>query len=65
MAEGKCPVCKEYEHKSPGCMTPEQVYRHRITENRDCELYEECLTEAALEDAVMVPCITCRKFWRK
>ena len=63
--KGRCPVCKEYEHKSPGCMTPEQIYRHRSREKRDCSDYEECLTGAAMVDAVMVPCIGCRKFKRR
>ena len=65
MGEGRCPVCKQHEHKSPGSMTPDQIFRHRITENRDCLGYEECLAAAALENAVMVPCIGCRKFKRR
>jgi hypothetical protein len=62
MAEGRCPVCKQYQHVTPGSMTEVQIYRHRIREKRDCPGYEECLTEAAIEDAVMVPCVGCRKF---
>jgi hypothetical protein len=42
-------------------MTDIQIYKHRITEDRACPLYETCLLEAALEDAVMVPCIYCRR----
>ena len=64
MGEGRCPVCKQYEHKSPGSMTPDQLFRHRITENRDCPEYENCLTVAALADAVMVNCISCKKHKR-
>ena len=44
MAEGRCPVCKQYQHKNPGSMTPDQISRHRIREKRDCVEYEECLT---------------------
>ena len=40
-------------------MNEHQIFKHRITENRDCPSYEGCLTAAALEDAVMVPCISC------
>ena len=55
----RCPICGEYEHQSPGTMNEHQIFKHRITENRDCPSYEGCLTAAALEDAVMVPCISC------
>jgi hypothetical protein len=60
----RCPICKEKKHISPSAMTPDNLFRHRITENRDCPGYEECLTEAALVDAVMVPCVMCSKFKR-
>lgn len=58
----RCPICKKHEHVSPNSMTMEDLSRHRIRENRDCPGYEECLMEAALVNAVMVPCIGCRKF---
>ena len=65
MAEGRCPVCREYQHISPGCMTDAQIYRHRIKEKRDCLEFENCLTVAAMADSVMVPCVGCRKLKRK
>ena len=55
----RCPICGEFEHQSPGAMSELQLFKHRITENRDCPSYGECLTAAALEDAVMVPCNSC------
>ena len=61
MGKGGCPICGATQHVSPSALTPDTLYRHRITENRDCPEYEKCLTETAIEDAVMVPCISCPK----
>ena len=57
---GFCHICGRKEHLSPSLMMPEDLSRHRLTENRDCPNYDACLTKAAHEDAVMVPCIYCK-----
>ena len=53
-----CPVCGEY-HATPAGLSSAQILKHRLTEDRDCPHFDECLTEAAHKDSVMLPCIGC------
>lgn len=59
---GKCRICKEKtKHLHPVEMTTREILRHRETEKRDCTHYEDCLTQAAMADAVCVPCVVCKE----
>ena len=58
----RCKICGETDHTNPSCMSTYDLLQHRITEWRDCRYYNECLGEAAIIDAVMVPCLYCRNY---
>jgi rRNA maturation protein Nop10 len=62
--DGKCVICGQItEHKNPAMMSRENIFRHRRTERRDCALYEDCLTQGAIDNTVCVPCIVCDAFF--
>jgi len=57
-----CIICGLLEHTNPGNMALKNLALHRLTEYRDCDHYEDCLTEVALADGVFVPCVYCRHY---
>jgi hypothetical protein len=59
----RCVICgKKTNHKNIKNVTYLQITIHRKTERRDCLNYEDCLMQAALDDAICVPCVICINF---
>lgn len=62
---GRCVICgKKTNHlntRGDFNVTYLQIIKHRGTEIRNCESYEECLMNAAVEDWICVPCFVCDK----
>ena len=59
---GRCVICgKKTNHRNIKNVTFLQIKRHRDTERRDCLYYGDCLMQAAFDDAICVPCISCEQ----
>ena len=58
--QAPCPVCGDH-HDTPAGLSTRQILKHRLTENRNCPDFDDCLTDAAFKDLVMLPCIDCNR----